>query len=166
MERWDIYDGKKERTGCTMERDDWPMQPGEYHLIVLGVIRRLDGKYLITKRADTKPWAPGWWEVPGGCVVAGESSEDAIHREILEETGLDITGAEGGFLFGYQRENPDKGENYFVDVYRYEMDFEETEIHLQEGETVDYQFADREQIREFSNRGIFLHNRSLWQAFE
>lgn len=166
MERWDIYDSNRERTGRTMERDDWHMQPGDYHLIVLAVIRRPDGKYLITKRADNKSWAPGWWEVPGGCVVAGESSEDAVRREVLEETGLDVTGAEGGFLFGYQRENPDKGENYFVDIYRFEMDFEESEIQLQAGETVDYQFADRDQIGEYSRRGIFLHNQSLWQAFE
>ena len=165
MELWDIYDEHKKPTGRTMVRDDWHMKPGEYHLAVLGVIRRPDGKFLITKRAETKPWGAGWWEVPGGAAVAGESSEDAVRREIREETGLDVSGSEGGFLFSYHRENPDKGENYFVDVYRYEMDFEETDIHLQPEETVEYLLAEEEQIREFDRQGIFLHYQSIRSAF-
>ena len=166
MELWDIYDEQKKRTGRIMERDDWRMKPGEYHLSVLAVIRRPDGKFLITKRAENKPWAAGWWEVPGGSAIAGESSEEAVHREIREETGLDVSGSEGGFLFSYRRENPDKGENYFVDIYCYEMDFEESDVRLQEEETVDYQITDLEQIREYARQGIFLHYQSIQQAFE
>ena len=116
MELWDIYDKDKKPTGRTMKRNDWCLKEGEYHLSVLGVIQRPDGKYLITKRAADKAWAPGWWEVSGGAAIAGETSEDAVKREILEETGLDVTNAEGGFLFSYHRENPGEGDNYFVDI--------------------------------------------------
>ena len=49
MELWDIYDAKKKPTGRTMKRNDWCLKDGEYHLTVLGVITRPDGKYLITK---------------------------------------------------------------------------------------------------------------------
>ena len=66
MELWDIYDRDKQRTGRTMKRNDWHMQPGDFHLTVLGVIRHVNGKYLITKRVMTKVWAPGSWEVSGG----------------------------------------------------------------------------------------------------
>lgn len=166
MERWDIYDKDKQRTGRTMKRDDWCLQEGEYHLSVLGVIRRTDGKFLITKRAQDKPWAPGWWEVPGGAAVAGESSEDAVRREIAEETGLDVSGAKGGFLFDYHRENIKEGDNYFVDIYRFEMDFEETDIHLQVGETDAFMLADAQQIQSIADEGIFLHYQSIQQAFQ
>ena len=91
MELWDIYDKNKNRTGRTMKRNDWCLKDDEYHLTVLGVVCREDGKFLITKRAMDKAWAPGWWEVSGGAAMAGEESIDAVRREVLEETGLDVS---------------------------------------------------------------------------
>ena len=58
MELWDIYDADKKPTGRTMKRNDWCLKNGEYHLTVLGVVARPDGKFLITKRVMTKAWAP------------------------------------------------------------------------------------------------------------
>ena len=115
MEFWDIYDINKRPTGRTMKRNDWCLKDGEYHLTVLGVVARPDGTFLITKRVLTKAWAPGWWEVSGGAAQAGESSYDAVLREVKEETGLDVSSAQGGYLFTYKRENPGEGDNYFVD---------------------------------------------------
>lgn len=124
------------------------------------------GKYLITKRAADKAWAPGWWEVSGGAAIAGETSEEAVKREILEETGLDVTNAEGGFLFSYHRENPGEGDNYFVDVYKYHMDFTEEDIKLQTEETNAFQIADAAQLSEYDKQGIFLHYQSIKQALQ
>ena len=166
VEYWDIYDKNKQRTGRTMQRNDWCLADDEYHLTVLGVIRRPDGRFLITKRVMTKSWAPGWWEVPGGGVQAGEESADAVRREILEETGLDVSGAEGGYLFTYHRENPGEGDNYFVDVYRYTLPFDETDITVQEEEAAGFEIASPEQIKAYAAEGIFLHYDSIKQAFE
>jgi 8-oxo-dGTP pyrophosphatase MutT (NUDIX family) len=163
MELWDIYDKDKKRTGRTMKRDDWHMKEGDYHLSVLGVIMRPDGKFLITRRAEDKGWAPGWWEVSGGAALAGEDSFDAVLREINEETGLDVSGCEGGLLFSYHRENP--GDNYFVDVYRFLVDFTEEDVILQEEETSGYMIADLKQIDVLGNQGIFLHYNSIKGAF-
>ena len=166
MELWDIYDKNKQRTGRTMKRNDWCLKDDEYHLSVLGVIVRPDGKFLITKRVMTKQWAPGWWEVSGGAVMAGEESEDAVKREILEETGLDVRGCEGGYQFSYHRENPGKGDNYFVDIYRFVMDFDEKDVKIQEEETSDFMIADLAQIEAFAKEGIFLHYDSIKQVFQ
>lgn len=54
MELWDIYNEKKEKMGRTMKRNDWNMKPDEFHLTVLGVLQRPDGKFLITKRRMDK----------------------------------------------------------------------------------------------------------------
>lgn len=166
MELWDIYDSNKQRTGRTMKRNDWCLKDGEYHLTVLGVIVRPDGRFLITQRVMTKAWAPGWWEVSGGGVMAGEESEDAVKREILEETGIDVTGCEGGYLFSYQRENPGEGDNYFVDIYRFVMDFDESDVKIQQEEAAGYRLATAEEIKELAAQGIFLHYDSIKQVFE
>ncbi|MCD8323951.1 MAG: NUDIX hydrolase [Clostridiales bacterium] len=166
MEYWDIYDKNKNKTGRTMKRNDWNLADDEYHLTVLGVVVRPDGKFLITKRVMTKSWAAGWWEVPGGGVKAGEASREAVNREVLEETGLDVSDCEDGYLFTYHRENPGEGDNYFVDVYRFVLDFEESDVHCQESETDGFMLADIDRIREFAAQGIFLHYDSIRRAFE
>ena len=166
MELWDIYDKDKKPTGRTMKRNDWCLKDGEYHLTVLGVVCRPDGKFLITKRVMTKAWAPGWWEVSGGAVMAGESSEQAVKREVLEETGLDVSGAEGGYVFSYKRENPGEGDNYFVDIYRFVMDFDKSDVCPQEAETDGFMLATIDEIKGFADQGIFLHYDSIKQVFE
>ena len=166
MELWDIYDKDKKRTGRTMKRNDWCLKDDEYHLSVLGVIVRPDGKFLITKRVMTKHWAPGWWEVSGGAVMAGEESEDAVIREIKEETGLDVRGCEGGYQFSYHRENPGKGDNYFVDIYRFIVDFEEGDVHIQEEEAADFKLVTLDEIKDLAKQGIFLHYDSIKEGFE
>ncbi|MCM1179856.1 MAG: NUDIX domain-containing protein [Clostridium sp.] len=166
MELWDIYDKHKQRTGRTMKRNDWCLKDDEYHLTVLGIVARPDKRFLITRRVMTKAWAPGWWEVSGGAAMAGEDSFDAVKREVLEETGLDVAGFEGGYLFSYRRENPGEGDNYFVDVYRFVGDFAESDLRLQEAETDGYMLATLDEIKMFAEQGIFLHYDSIKQAFE
>jgi 8-oxo-dGTP diphosphatase len=49
----------------------------------------LDGdRVLLVKRAHEP--LKGEWSVPGGAVDVGETLEEAIHREVLEETCLDV----------------------------------------------------------------------------
>lgn len=166
IEYWDIYDANKQLTGRTMKRNDWCLKDGEYHLTVLGVVVNRDGKYLITKRAADKAWAAGWWEVSGGAAMAGESSEQAVAREVLEETGIDVSGAEGGYVFSYHRENPGQGDNYFVDIYKFILDFDESMVHPQESETDGYMLATVEEIKKFGEQGLFLHYDSIKRVFE
>ena len=45
-EIWDIYDVNKQLTGRTMKRNDWNMKDGDYHLTVLGIIKRHDNTFL------------------------------------------------------------------------------------------------------------------------
>lgn len=166
MELWDIYDVNKQRTGRTMKRNDWTMKPGDYHLSVLVIIRRPDGRFLITQRVMTKAWAPGWWEVSGGAAQAGEESFEAVCREIKEEVGLDVSQADGGLAYTYRRDNPDEGDNYFVDVYRFDMDFNESDVTVQKEEALGFKIATLDEIKELGAQGIFLHYDSIRHVFE
>jgi 8-oxo-dGTP diphosphatase len=47
-----------------------------------------DGRLMLTRRA--KPPEEGLWDVPGGFIEPLEHPEDAVRRELLEETGLEI----------------------------------------------------------------------------
>jgi 8-oxo-dGTP diphosphatase len=46
------------------------------------------GKVLLLKRASGRKTAPGEWDTPGGKIRFGEAAEDALRREIDEETGI------------------------------------------------------------------------------
>ncbi|MEV7237570.1 NUDIX domain-containing protein [Streptomyces sp. NPDC051020] len=51
------------------------------------------GRYLLHLRDANKPiWRPGHWSLLGGHTEPGESCDEAIARELLEETGLTIPG--------------------------------------------------------------------------
>ena len=97
--------------------------------------------------------------------MAGEDSKDAVVREIKEETGLDVSEAQGGFVFSYHRENPGKGDNYFVDVYRFVLDFGESDVHIQKEEATDFRIVPLEEIEKLAAQGIFLHYDSIKQVF-
>lgn len=48
-----------------------------------------DGRTILLVERAQEP-LKGYWSLPGGIVEAGEKLEDAIRREVLEETGLRI----------------------------------------------------------------------------
>ncbi len=55
-----------------------------------------DGHVLIIKRANTK-FCEGWWNLPGGKIDFNQTADEAVIREIKEETQLDCTSTK--FLF-------------------------------------------------------------------
>ena len=78
--------------------------------IVVAAVIEKDGKYLLIKEKLSDGIEK--WIVPGGKVEFGEKLEDAVKREIKEETNLDIEILE--FLDFY--------EAVFRAVARYEQD--------------------------------------------
>lgn len=61
--------------------------------VAVGIlIRREDDALLLSTRPEGKPYA-GYWEFPGGKLEVGETVEEALRRELLEELGIAIGGA-------------------------------------------------------------------------
>lgn len=48
-----------------------------------------DGRLLLLRAGDPFDSSSGmWWEIPGGGIDPGETSDDAARRELFEETGI------------------------------------------------------------------------------
>ena len=59
--------------------------------IVVGLITNEKGEVLLAKRNQpNNPQIHGKWEFPGGGIEFGEEPEQALLREIKEETGLEV----------------------------------------------------------------------------
>ena len=57
---------------------------------VVAALIKKDGRYLIAKRKEDDPLG-GLWEFPGGKVETGETDEQALEREIIEEFNTMVT---------------------------------------------------------------------------
>lgn len=58
---------------------------GHHSVSVAGIVVRDDGRVLVIKRHDN-----GQWQPPGGVLELGETFEEGVQREILEETGVTV----------------------------------------------------------------------------
>ena len=138
MEYNDIYDKYRNCTGRLHLRGT-PWGVGEYGLVVCVWVYDGKGKLLLTRRAKGKSFA-GTWENSGGAALAGETSRQAIVRELYEETG--IRAEEGEFELlstGMDR-------NTHYDFYALKRDTPLVEIKLLPGETDGVQWADFETV--------------------
>ncbi|MGM9518145.1 MAG: 3-hydroxyacyl-CoA dehydrogenase NAD-binding domain-containing protein [Acidaminococcus sp.] len=161
MEYWDIYDVNKQVTGRKMKRNDWHMQPGDYHLTVLALVCDETGRILITQRKADKEWAALKWEIPGGGVRAGETSQQAVLREVAEETGLHFTADQAQLIHTYRSDSPAEQNNYFVDIYRFQAPFTEKDVTIQADEVESFKLATPDEIRALGAQDDFLHFKRL-----
>lgn len=164
QEMIDIYDSERRLTGETMPREGAFLKEGQYMLYVLALIEDGEGRFLITQRSQEKHWAAGWWEITGGGVRAGETSEQAIRREVPEEVGIEVAGEVPAPIYSYENVDLKRGDNYFVDIYHLRLDFAPEDVRLLDGEAVDFRLATWDEIGELAAEGIFLHYERLRQA--
>ena len=92
------------------------------------------GKLLLTRRAPGKSFA-GTWENSGGAAKAGETSLQAIRRELYEETGIRAEESEFELL------ESGRDKNTFYDFYCLYRPVALEEIRLLPGETDNVMWA-------------------------
>lgn len=131
MELVDIYTADRALTGVQKVRGA-SLGRGEYRLIVFTVIYNRRGELLLTLRAPEKRMYPNLWGNTGGAVQAGETSWQAIAREVWEETG--IRAAEEEFELFLSDRKPER--HLFTDLYFLRADAPATQLTMQPGETV------------------------------
>ena len=140
LEYNDIYNRNRKRTGRVHLRGK-PWKTGEYGLVVCVWVYNDEGRLLLTRRAPEKTYH-GTWENSGGAAKAGETSRQAICRELFEETG--IRAEEDAFVL------IDTGmdQNTHYDFYCLRKNVPLEDIVLMPGETDDVQWATFQQVHE------------------
>ena len=62
--------------------------------IVVAIIRKSDQLLVVNNQSGLD----ARWSLPGGQIESGETLEQALHREVEEETGLKVTSSSFAFL--------------------------------------------------------------------
>ncbi len=125
----DVYDENRCLTG-RIHRRGTPWKAGEYGLVVCVWVHDGRGNLLLTRRAPQKSF-PGTWENSGGAAMAGETSRQAIQRELFEETGIRAE-ADAFEFIGSDRDN-----NTHYDFYCLKSSTPLEDLQLLPGETDD-----------------------------
>lgn len=141
MEFLDLYDEQRRPLHRTHRRGE-PMRKGEYHVVAFVWIFSGDGRTLLLRRSPEKRSYPNFWAATGGAVQAGETSLQAISRELREETG--ICAAEEEFHLLSSTCVPRRC--YFEDIFALQKDVPLTQIVFQPGETCGAKWVNREEM--------------------
>ena len=142
MEKWDLYNAKREKSGITMCRGEI-IPKGLYHLSVSVWIVNQQGQYLLSQRHPKKQY-PLYWECTGGSVLSGETSLQGAIREVKEELGILLTPGSEKLIYQTRRENVQD----FYDVWLFHRDIKIEEMRLQETEVVDVQWVSSDKLFE------------------
>lgn len=150
MELWNAYDIHRIPKDKTLVRGE-PIEKGDYHLVVHVCVFNTQNQMLIQQRQPFKEGWPNLWDITcGGSAVKGETSQDAAHRELLEETGIDID---------FQGVRPQLTINFdvgFDDVYLTEKEIDVSTLKLQYEEVRAAKWAGLEEILGMIDRGEFI----------
>lgn len=140
-ELWDVYTEKREPTGTVVFRGKTILLPDQYHLCVEGIIFNKKHEILVTQRASTKQRGANLWEVTAGSVKSGEDTKQAVIREILEETGLDVSKCKIRMI------STSKSHSAFRDSFAiYVPALNIADVKLQKDETMDAKIVSKDEL--------------------
>lgn len=154
MELWDVYDIDRNKTGKIVAKNELksPLQDNEYGMVVDVAIFNSNNEMLIQKRQTTKSKYPNLWDISaGGHALAGESSQEAIERELFEELG---------YRYDFSEERPYFTINYkkdFGDIYILNIDnIDLSDLKIQVDEVQNVTWATKDEILQLIEENKFI----------
>lgn len=140
MEYVDIYTLQRRRTGRTAPRGQ-KLAEGEYRVVVHAVLFNSRGELLIQQRQPFKQGWSGLWDFTvGGAVTAGETSGEAVVRELEEELGLQWALGDTPPVLTVSFDHG------FNDIYLLRGDVDLSALTLQYEEVAQVKWASREEV--------------------
>lgn len=102
-----------------------------------------ENKVLVTRRSLNNDYMPHFWDIPGGTVEDGETVEEALIRELQEETTLKIKPLEPIYAYSNLSQLPNRQTVQIV----YKCKYEKGEVKLNPLEHDDYKWIDYSEIK-------------------
>ena len=96
------------------------------------------------------------WECPGGYIMSGESSLQAVIREAKEETNID--------LYDIALLSTQIYKNQFIDTYMSFIDSKKTRIILQPDETVEFKYVSVNELDTLYNKNKIV--KPVYERFQ
>ena len=101
---------------------------------IAGILLKLpDGRLVMQRRDGGAPTSPNMLSLFGGHIEPGELSDDAIKREVQEETSLGVASLNINYVFDCIAPNPQNPATVGVKVYIYCADIESADFEVYEG---------------------------------
>lgn len=160
METLALYDREGRPLGRTVERDGGipAVAEGEYWRCADVWIVNSRGEILCQRRAlDKKNWPGAWCESAGGAIQLGETPEEGMIRETVEEIGVKPDLEHGGLAFTYT------GRTAHHDVWVFRMDVPLDSLTLQPEEVIGARYFAPGDLRRMEREGSFVKTGYLEQ---
>jgi len=129
---------------------------GEAPQVCVGAIVIDDGRLLLIRRGHGP--AAGEWSIPGGRVEAQELLEEAVVRELAEETGIE---AVCGDLVGVVERLTDEGHFVILDYQVHLLESAEPAAGSDAAEAAWVPLADVAEMRLVEGLAEFLHEKDI-----
>jgi len=107
--------------------------------------------FLVTLRSNMNDYKPGEWDFPGGTVEFSEEPIDALEREILEETQLEVDIFKPIYICS---QTQDKRHQFWI---IYECEYKKGNIQLNPEEHSKYVWVDKNDAKKLK-KIFFLDN--------
>ncbi len=116
-------------------------------IITAAVLIHKNDKVLVGKRADSKSFLPGKWELPGGHIEFGETIIEGILREVKEEFQIDIVLDDPYFEYSYVMEN---GEEHVVEIiYFGRIKNSKQQLKINEKDHSEYKWISKNEVNKY-----------------
>ena len=116
-----------------------------FYVAAHALILNDDKKVLTLKRANCTDYMPLKWDIPGGTVEVGETIEDALIRELQEETGIIIEPMYPIYVYSNLSQLPKRQTIQIVYMCKYKSG----DVILNPTEHIEYQWVNYNDLKQF-----------------